>query len=150
MKTLHKQSVDALLQQESKKLDMLCDRSRSKDQFASLHSVLMVGSELQSSVDLSDLIVEVECLMLLKKEAEWVISEKKRHLKASSRVIAWALAVVERKSEEAYSSVLAAFSSLNEWEYWKRVSLEFDESEYRALVRLLVPAQKLRAERLAC
>jgi hypothetical protein len=137
MKTLPSKITEDSIQDEVNKLNSLCDRSRSKDQFASLHPTLFGGQDASLGTDLSDLIIEAECLMLSKKEAEWVVLNGRRRFKASSRVITWALNVLERKSEEVYSSVLTTFSGLDECEYWKRASLEFEEAEYKGLIRLL-------------
>jgi transposase-like protein len=144
MKTLPSTVTEDSLLEEVKKLNGLCDRSRSKDQFASLHPTLFGGQDTFPSSGLSDLIVEAECLMLSTKEAEWAFSCGRRYLKVSTRVVTWALNVLERKNEEVYCRVLTAFSGLDEqdyWKYWKRISLEFEHAEYKGLIQLLKKCQ---------
>lgn len=147
MKTLQSEKIDqAWLDEEERRLNQLCSRSRSKDQLASLHSLLIGSNESSEELDLGDLIAELECLMLINNEAEWVIVDRRRFFKASPRVIAWALAVIEKKNEELFIRLCSDFAKIDpntglpkiqEWEYWKRISLEFDAKEYKALIKIL-------------
>lgn len=147
MKTLQNRNINQeWLDEENRSINRLCSNSRSKDQLASLHSLLIGGNEFSDDLDLGDLIAEVECLMLINNEAEWVMVDRRRHFKASPRVIAWALTVIEKKSEDLFIRISSDFAKIDpktglpkiqEWEYWKRISLEFDAKEYKALIKIL-------------
>lgn len=96
-----------------------------------------LNGKIDSGEDLQGLIIQSEILMLLKKEAEWVYVNGRRCLKASERMVAWGITVLERKDENAFMRVLKALSSVEEWEYWKRITIEFDKPEFLALIKTL-------------
>lgn len=125
------------LTREHKDLDRIMSSINAKRlnmQLEASCGLLTLSGKIDEGEDLSDLIYRSQILMFLANEAEWIYIDGRRHFQASPRMITWGLNVLERKDEDAFLRVVNALSSIKEWQYWQRITIEFDKPEFLALI----------------